>query len=370
MSDYKIDPLNTSFEPLAGATLVNLLRLFAQNKFKIGLIGIPRVIYSTALSFVLSPLNLYEKLRFDKKIKNTKIEKPPIFIIGHWRSGTTYLHNLITQNTLFSYPTTFQTITPGLFLRFEKLIKPIVASSLPPKRPQDDIDLGADLPQEDEYGIGNLSPYSFYHGWCFPKNFSNYYNFVLMENNSERIVDDWKKIYLYYLKKLTLYHKGKQLILKNPSNTGRVKLLREMFPDAKFIHIYRSPYYTFLSMKRNIEKEMTLYCLQKPGDSLEFEKALVDLYNGMFENYFKEKKLINNGNLAEVRYEDLITQPLKEVERIYRELDLPGFNENKERLEKYIKTQKNVRTCKYNIDEELKNKIYNYFKFTIDQWGY
>jgi hypothetical protein len=257
-----------------------------------------------------------------------------------------------------------------LFLRFEKLIKPIVASSLPPKRPQDDIELGVDLPQEDEYGIGNLSPYSFYHGWCFPKNFLYYYNFVLMENNSERIVENWKKTYLYYLKKLTLYHKAKQLVLKNPSNTGRVRLLREMFPGAKFIHIYRNPYYTFLSMKRNIEKEMTLYCLQKPGDSLEFEKALVELYNGMFENYFKEKKLINNGNLAEVRYEDLITQPFEEVERIYRQLDLPGFNENKERLEKYIKTQKNVRTCKYNIDEELKNKIYNYFKFTIDQWGY
>ena len=370
MTEYKIDPLDVSFEPLAGSTFTNLLRLLAQNKFRVGIIGWPRLLYSIVLSLVLAPLSFYEKVTCDKNIKNTKIEKPPIFIIGHWRSGTTYLHNLMSKNLDFAYPTTFQTITPGLFLKFEKLIKPIVASSLPPTRPQDSIVLGADLPQEEEYGIGNISPFSFYHGWCFPRNRDFYYKFVHLDSIGKNRINDWKKTYLYYLKKVTLFYNGKQLVLKNPSNTSRVKLLLELFPDAKFIHIYRDPYYTYLSMKRNIEKEMTLYCLQKPADQEDFEMAMIEMYNKMFEKYFEEKKLIPDGNLVEVRYEDLIKKPYEVVKNIFQELNLSGFEKYEKELNSYIETQLNINTYKYKIDEKQKNKIYKHFKKTIDLWNY
>jgi hypothetical protein len=370
MKEFKINPLDISFEPLAGSTFTNLLRLLVQNKFRVGIIGLPRMLYSTVLSLLLSPLCFYERITSDKKIKNTKIEKPPIFIIGHWRSGTTYLHNLMSQNLDFAYPTTFQTITPGLFLKFEKQIKPIVASSLPPTRPQDSIVLGADLPQEDEYGIGNISPYSFYHGWCFPKNRDFYYSFVHLDNIDKNLINEWKKTYLYYLKKVTLYHNGKQLVLKNPSNTSRVKLLLDLFPGAKFIHIYRNPYYTYLSMKRNIEKEMTLYCLQKPSDQDDFEMAMINMYNRMYEKYFEEKKLIPKGNLVEIRYEELTKKPYEVIKNIYQKLNLPGFEKYQKNLNSYIETQLKINTHKYCLDEKQKTKIYKHFKKTIDLWKY
>jgi hypothetical protein len=366
MTKFKIDPLDVSFEPLAGSSLTNLLRLLAQNKFRIGMIGIPRIIYSILLSSILSPLNLYEHLKYNKKIKQTEICKPPVFLIGHWRSGTTYLHNLISHDPNFAYPTTFQTITPAVFLRFEKLIKPIVESSLPPTRPQDNIELGADFPQEDEYGIGNLSPYSFYNGWCFPKKRDFYYKFVHMEGVSQKRINQWKEIYRYYLQKVTLYNKGKQLILKNPSNTARVKLLLEMFPDAKFIYIFRNPYHTFLSMKRNIEKEMTLYCVQTPQDVEDFEEALVNLYKIIFKKYFHDKKLIAKGNLIEIRYEELIADPYITIKNIYEKLKLKGFLGFENKLKEYIKTQSKIKTYEYKIDEKTKNKINGYFKEEID----
>ncbi len=370
MTEYKIDPLDVSFEPLAGSTFINLLRLLIQNKLRVNIIGIPRIIYSIILSLILSPFNFYEGITCSKKIKNTCIDKPPIFIIGHWRSGTTYLHNILTQNPDFGFPSTFQTITPGLFLKFEKQIKPIVASSLPPTRPQDNIVLGVDLPQEEEYGIGNISPYSFYHGWCFPKNRDFYYDFVHFDKVSKNRINEWKKIYLYYLKKVTLYNQGKQLVLKNPSNTSRVKLLLELFPDAKFIHIYRNPYFVFLSMKRNIKKEMTLYCVQTPADQENFEIAMIKMYNRMYEKYFDEKKLIPEGNLVEVRYEDLKEKPYEVIKKIYHDLSLNDFEKNQYKINSYIKTQFKVNTHKYNLDEKQKNKIYKYFKKTIELWQY
>ena len=232
------------------------------------------------------------------------------------------------------------------------------------------MDLGADLPNEEEYALGALSPYSFYNGWCFPKNMGYYNNFVDLKNLSKNTVDNFKKIYLYYLKKLTYFYDEKQLILKNPSNTSRIKFLLDIFPDAKFVNIIRNPYHVFLSMKRNIEKEMILYTLQKPPKWEFFEKSMVDMYKRMFTKYFNEKKFIKKGNLVEIKYEDFILNPLIDIERIYSELNLDGFNKNKEIFMEYIKSQSKIKTQKYRIDEITKNKIYNYFKFTIDKWQY
>ena len=366
----KIDPLNITFTPLPGSTFTNLLRLFAQNRFRISIVGMPRFLYSLLMSFLLSPLNLIEKFRYGEKIEKTKIEKHPIFIIGHWRSGTTYMHNLITQDKQFAFPTTFHTVVPALFLGFEKFVKPIVEASLPPTRPEDNVPLGADLPQEEEYAIGNISPYSFYNGWCFPKNMEFYYRFVCMEDVPKKAVEEWKKVYINFLKKVTFLNNGKQLVLKNPANTGRVKLLLEMFPSAKFIHIYRNPYHVFLSMKRDIETEMSLYCVQKPKKWDFIEKAMVELYNKMYKKYFKEKKLIPDGNLVEVKYENFVENPFDEIKRVYEELYLSGFEKAKENFKKFIAMQSEIKPHKYFIDEKLKKKIYNYFRLTIDKWGY
>jgi len=366
----EIDPFNVTFTPLPGSTLTNLLRLLAQNRFRIDAVGIPRILYSIAMSAAMSPLNVLERIRFGRKINDTEIKKPPVFIIGHWRSGTTYLHNLLSQNPNFAYPTTFQTVTPSVFFFFFKLIKPMVESSLPPTRPEDNVPLGADLPQEEEYAMGNLCPYSFYNGWCFPRNMEFYYRFVCMENVPEKAVEEWKRAYLYYLKKVAFAGGGRQLVLKNPSNTARIKLLLDMFPDAKFVHIYRNPYHVFLSMKRDIESEMPLYCVQQPGDDDFIERAMADLYNQMFEKFFKERGSIPDGNFTSVKYENLIARPLDEVERVHKELGLPGFEENRDTFAGYIDAQKEIKPHVYNIDKQLKEKIYNYWKYTIDRWGY
>jgi len=366
----KINPLAVTFTPLAGSTFTNLIRMIAQNRFSIGLIGFPRVMYSLLMSSILSPLNVVEKIQFKTKIAKMRIDKDPIFILGHWRSGTTYLHNLLSQDQNFGFPTTFQTVTPGLFLRFGKSIKPIVAASLPPTRPEDNVPLGVDFPQEEEYAIGNLSPFSFYNGWCFPKNMEFYYRFVTMENVLQQQIDEWKEVYLYFLKKVTLAHHGKQLLLKNPANTARIRLLLEMFPKAKFIHIHRNPYHTFLSMKRNIETEMTLYCVQKPKNDKILEELMVRLYNDMFDKFFREKNLILQENFVEIKYEDLIERPVEIVRHIYKTLNLSSFNQTESQLRKFIETQVDIKPHQYVIEPELKNKIYKYFKHTIDYWGY
>ena len=357
------------YEPLAGASLTNLLRLYSQNKFMISIKYMPRMFYATVMSNIMAPFRIKEKIKFNKKIKQTEIKHPPLFIIGHWRSGTTYIHNILSNDNQFGYCTTFTATVPTVFLGSEKLFKPVLAASIPDKRPMDEVPMGPDLPQEEEYAIGDFIPYAYYNGWCFPKNMGFYNNFVSMENVSKEVIDEWKETYLYFLKKLTYYRDGKRLILKNPAHTARIKLLLKMFPDAQFINIYRNPYNLYYSMMRFLRIVVPRYCLQKPDIQI-LERHMLDLYAIMYKKYFEEKNLIPEGNLVEIQYEDFIKNPLKDVKKIYTTLDLKGFQESKEIFSDYITSQKYFKANNYEVEPDIKDKIYKKWKFVFDEFSY
>ena len=362
------DALDVTFEPLAGFGLTNLLRITAHNKFNISTRYMPRLLYSFLLSSVLTPFRFRETIKYRTKIDKTKINKSPLFIIGHWRSGTTYLHNLMTLNQNYGYCSTFHTTAPNVFLANEKIIKPIVSASLPKKRPQDDVALGADLPQEEEYGLGALFPYAYYNGWCFPKNMKFYNKFVCLVDIPDRILKNWKNNYLYFLKKVTIYNKDKRLILKNPANTGRIKLLLEMFPDAQFVHIIRNPYEVYHSMIRFMEVIMSKYCVQVPPDDL--IEVMMDLYNQMYDKYFSERDLIPSENLTEIKYENVINNPVDNIKKIHNDFNLSGYNKYEDKLKKYVDSQKQTKLSKYSMDENVKEMIYKKWKRIFEEFEY
>ena len=357
------------YEPLAGASLTNLLRLYSQNKFRISIKYMPRMFYATVMSNIMAPFRIKEKIKFDKKIKKTKIKHPPLFIIGHWRSGTTYIHNILSLDKQFGYCTTFTATVPTVFLGSEKLFKPVLAASIPDKRPMDEVPMAPDLPQEEEYAIGDFIPYAYYNGCCFPKNMSFYNKFVCMDNVSKEVKNEWKKTYLYFLKKLTYYRNGKRLVLKNPAHTARIKYLLEMFPDAQFISIYRNPYHLYYSMIKFLRIVVPRYCIQKPDIQI-LEKHMLDLYVKIYKKYLEQRKLINEGNLVEIQYENFIQNPLKNIKSIYSTLSLKDFEESNKIFSDYIASQKYFKVSTYNLDPRIKEKIYKKWKFVFDAFGY
>lgn len=357
--------------PLPGYNFTNFLQILMQNKFLISPRYIPRFLYTQTLISLMVPYRIKERIKFDKKIKSTEMKHDPIFILGHWRSGTTYLHNFLANDKNLAYFTTFQAILPGVFLGSEKHLKPIVvATSIPKKRPMDDVDMNIDFPQEDQFAIGAFSKYSYYHGWCFPQNMELYNKYVLMEDVKQNDIDRWKETFLYLLKKLTLYYNGKRLLLKNQDNTAKIKLLLEMFPNAKFVLIKRNPYNLYYSMMRIMSIIIPYYCIQKPPKIEQVEESMLNLYIRMFKKYFKDRKLIPRGNLVELKYEDFIKDPLKEIEGIYDYLNLGGFNRYKKDFERYFVTQKNIKVSTYKISEEIREKIYDKWGFTFKEFGY
>ena len=368
--DVKENSLMVKNTPLPGYSFPNLLRLLAQNNFRVSPRYLPRLTYSLTLSGIMAPFYIKERLKYDKKIRQVRITKPPIFIIGYWRCGTTHLHNILAQDPQFGYFSTFQAYLPTVYLDGEKLFKPLVVSSLPKKRPMDNGDMDADLPQEDQYAMGAVSPYSYYHGWCFPRNMKVYNDYICMMNASPQTIEDWKQTYLYQLKKITLFYKGRQLLLKNQDNTGKIAQLLEMFPDARFIYLYRSPYDLYMSMMKFMRTVIPRYCVQTPPSIEEVEGIMMSLYEQMTKKYLQDKALIPEGHLAEVRYESFIHQPLRTVHGLYRKLGLDGYEQAEAAFKRFLATQKTIQTDHYTFTDPVFRKIENHWGFALQEYKY
>ncbi len=354
--------------PLFGISLKNWIRSITYNK------GIEKEFYLKAIFVSISivffiPARILFKLINNKKIKNTKIEKSPIFIIGHWRSGTTYLHELMCMDPKLSYISLWHTLLPDSFLILEPS-KRFVSNFLPETRPMDSIKVKVDGPYEEEAGLSTLLPWSYFHCFIFPKNAKKQFkNSVLFKGLSEKEINEWKKTYLWLIKAVTYANNNKRLIIKSPSNTARIKTLLEIFPNAGFIHIIRNPYEVYASTKKMRKKVLNQYALQKTTEE-EIKKQVLENYIDLMNEYFKHKNLIPKNRLIEVRYEELVSNPIEILEKIYEKIGLNGFEKAKPYFEKYLKENKDYKKNKYIFDEKTINEVKKNWDFSIKKWKY
>jgi hypothetical protein len=356
-------------QPLAGTTLPNWVKVLLENRFQVDWQFLPKAMYVSIMILSITPLRMVERRKFDKKINDIKI-KEPIFIIGHWRSGTTFLHYLMGQDKNLGYASTMDTLDPSIFLQYTKLLKSVVSKSLPKKRPMDNLEMQTDLPYEEEYAISDLIPYSFYHGWYFPRAIDRYFTrYVLYQNVDNKVLEEWKEVYLYFLRKITYKYHGKQVMMKSLVNTAKIKLLLEMFPDAKFIHLVRNPYDVYRSTWDLYDAILPLFSFQHI-DRDEFDTSILKIYKGLYEKYLEEKHLIPKENLIELRYEEFIKDPFGSIEMIYSKLDLSGFDKAKPAFQRYLKKYANYKRNEHIIDEQTRAKVYAEWKFAFKAFGY
>ncbi|MEO1132054.1 MAG: sulfotransferase, partial [Cyanobacteria bacterium J06639_1] len=231
-------------QPLAYGSFANLIELL-RSSGGFELKYLPKAAYVLGSCLLNTPTRWLERARYGAQVERTEILHPPIFIIGHWRSGTTYIHRLMTQDDNLGFVWSLQSFSPDTFLSVTsmKALTPLLAQIFPSKRAMDNVAYAFDVPEEEEYALGNLTPLSFYHGWFFPKYLGEHFDrAILFAGVSDKLKETWKRAYVSILKKTTLHSGGKRLAIKNPANTSRISELLELFPDAKFIHIYRNPY--------------------------------------------------------------------------------------------------------------------------------
>jgi len=329
-----------------------------------------RGLFILSTSIIATPLHILEWCLFRKKIENVKITQPPVFIIGHWRSGTTHLHNLISIDKKFGYLTMYQAIVPDSSIIGGRWLKRLLAMVLPAKRPMDNMVWNMDTPQEEEVALCRMMPYSFYTQFIYPqKALSLFDRGVLLLGTSDKIREEIKQKYLKLLKIVTLGCGGKQLILKNPVNTARISLLLELFPNAKFIHIHRSPLEVFVSTRNLHNKLLSITTLQDTSDRRP-DEIIYSLYKKLMQRYFDEKNLIPKENLVELGFKDLEDNPLEQLERIYKTLNLGDFKMVKPEVESYLSTLTTYRKNNFSLNREEIECVEQQWAFSYDELGY
>ena len=363
MSQFKLPPVST----LMGSTLINYIKIIRQGHIT------PKYYFKTFLTtlvvIISVPFHLWEKIYFKKKLSKCSFQKPPLFILGHWRSGTTLLHNMLCADPDAGYITTYQSVFPNN-LASKLIFKTFMKIFIPKKRPSDNVILNVDFPQEDEFAFSNSHSNSYYNFFYFPKQYELFYErSIHLDNITKEEKNSWLKAYDKLLKKASINTKGERLIIKNPVNTARIKHLLKLYPNAKFLYIYRNPITVYISTKRFFENLFPTLILENTDNQL-IENMTFDVYTMLMNDYIEQKDLIPEKNLFELRYEDFEKEPVEESKKIYENLLNEDFDKVKHHFSNYFNSIKGYKKNKYEIDKVTIEKIKTHLSKFMDIYNY
>ncbi len=331
---------------------------------------IPHVMLAIAMSMARLPFTAVEQLRTAHLHSPMDTTAAPIFILGHWRSGTTFLYEILCQSKQFAYVTPFAVGLPWDFLTVTQLFGRVLERSLPEDRFIDSMAVHPDSPQEDEIGLASMQPVSFYHGLYFPKRLTENFNAGLFfDGCSQQQVEDWKRAMRLFFAKVQMQQAPRPLLIKNPVYTARVAMLRELFPGAKFIHIYRNPYTVFQSTRNFYWKLFRELALQ-PFDTAPVDELILDSYPRMMNAVAADTGDLPSNQFVELRFEDFEADPIGHIEGIYRQLELDGFDDVQAQFVAYLDSRKQYQKNRYQFLSEDIEKVGDRWHSFITQWGY
>lgn len=344
-------------------------QLLSENRFRIHPTRYPMTGIIACWTILNVGLTGIQWLVHQNKIESTTIEQPPIFIVGHWRSGTTLLHELLSLDEQLSFPSNFDAFVPHHFLVSGPLFRPILQLLLPNKRPMDDMSVGVDSPQEDDFALMLLGGPAHYRHMGFPQLDQNYERYLDVENLESDESSELKSQMTYFMKALTYKYK-QRLILKSPPHTGRIRALADWFPGAKFVHISRHPTKIVPSTMRLWKLVHDVHGFQLPRYS---EQELFDYVNRcqkiMYSAYNRDAMGLPGDQLAEVSFEQLVSQPGDTIRSIYRKLNLDNADKVAGSAEAYLDEKKDHKKNKYDFSRYTADIEANWSDY-MNQFGY
>lgn len=295
--------------------------------------------------------------------------EPPIFLLGHWRSGTTHLYNIMSRGG-FAYVPPIATGLPAETLTLARWIRPFLEKQLPDSRYIDNIPVTPTSPQEDEIALANLSPLSFYHGIYFPKRFDWFVNRGLFfDGASKADVDQWERAFVLFMRKLDKVFSSQRLLIKNPVYTARPRQLLKLFPGAKIIHIHRDPFDVFPSMQNFYKKLFPPLALQ-PYDHVDIDGTILRVYDRMMHQFTEETAGLAAPDFVEISYRQLNDEPLAAVKSIYDALELPGYDDAEPTFSAYLASIEGYEKNRFRKADQWTERVAEAWRPWLDRWGY
>ena len=342
------------------------LPLWAENRFvaspsRLGLVA--TISAAAVFNSLATPL---ANLVYGRRVAAPPTTAPPLFIIGHWRSGTTLLHELLMLDRRHCCPNTLQCFAPSHFLLTEGFLSATIGWMMPKQRPMDDMAAGLDRPQEDEFALVNLGAPSPYRRMAFPRTSSRHPVALDVTRLPAPELERWKRTIRRFLATLAV-RDDRRPVLKSPPHTARVAVLRSLFPGARFLHVVRDPFVVFPSTVRLWRSMTATQALQvDPGDDL--PAYVFECFDEMYSAFERDRSLLGPGELHEVRYEDLVADPEGRLAEAYAALDLGDFEAVRGAVR--AETRRPYRTNTYHHDPAVVAEVARRWKPFIDRYGY
>lgn len=314
------------------------------------------------------------------------IIKQPVFILGNPRSGTTFLHHLMSlDEQRYTAMRLYHTIIPAVsfyklvnFFAFvdAKIGKPGAAfinwiDSVFFAKWANIHPTGLNKTEEDEgfflftfltVAVCLLCPYM-----------EHFKQLTIIDNFDEATKNKLKNYYKSSIQRF-VFASGKHKILlnKNVISSGRLNLMLSIFPDAQIVYLIRNP-------KEAIPSFVSMFSVSWPFLSPELKhnkqayktlgKVAIDFYN----HFYTQKEKINKANLLTLTYNHLVQAPKTTVLKIYKYFQLPIGATFVKRVEMAIKNSSHkTGVHQYNLEDygfteteieaELK-EIYDTFQF-------
>lgn len=349
---------------------MDYLRLLRENRFQIDLSRMPMATIIGGCSLVNAMMAQCQRMTHGARIQSAELVAPPVFVIGHWRSGTTLMHELLALDDRFAYPSNFDAFNPNHFLLSRFWLFPIVRLLMPGVRPMDNMTMGAGSPQEDDFALCAQGAPTPYRRIAFPNRPHRDHLLLDLANADEEQREQLRMAMSRFLRTLTIQYR-KQLVLKSPPHTGRIEQLSQWFPDAKFIHIARHPYDLVPSTMRLWRSLDQIMGLQVPRyDDVALKNYIFECQDLMYSAYHRQRPQIPTQNLVEVRFEDLTANPMHVMNQVYDTLKLGDFNQIQPKIDAYFEAKKSHRQNQLTMDESIRMEIDARWPIYMNLFGY
>lgn len=352
-----------------GMDYVGWLRLLARNRFAVE----PPYWYIAAIVSVVTVGHMVGRWvqhgLYGRRVAETPIPHDPLFVIGHWRTGTTLLHEMLMRDGRFNCPDSFACMVPNHVLLSEHFFKTYCNWMVPNRRPMDNMPAGWDRPQEDEFALCLMGLPSPYADIAFPNRPPVYPGSLDLSGLKPAELARWKRGFRRFVQTLA-FKDPRRLVLKSPPHTARVPVLLELFPDARFLHIVRDPYVVFPSTVNLWKSLAKKHGLQTPRDEGRIREKVFAEFRVIYDRLEEAKPLIPRGRFHEVKYEELVKDPVGRMRAAYDALELGGFEEFRPRLEDYLRRTAGYETNRYQLTDADRAEVTARWGDVIRRYGY
>ena len=242
----------------------------------------------------------------------------PIFITGMPRSGSTFLHELMAQDAHNRAPLVWEIMSP-LPTCARRRIWSTAASLWCFRRITPEADSVHPIRATKPHECVAIHSYT-----MLSREFGTTFRVPAYEEYLDTIGFDaayaFEKRFLQYLQ----WRKpGKRWVLKAPDHMFNMEALLRVFPDAAIIQTHRNPLEVIESSSQLTDVVQRTFARPQDRREIGIREARV-LAEGLDRiTSFRERHPELADRFADVNYDELVSDPLQTVTRLYRELDVP-----------------------------------------------